>query len=99
MPVFEVKTSYCVYPNVVERGVAKRVRDYLPRRLSKLFLLTTEDVWRLHGPAIQAQLDQLPFHVLFFPGGESNKRLAVLEDLAEQMSDAGADRNSLVIGF
>jgi 3-dehydroquinate synthase len=37
--------------------------------------------------------------VLFFPGGEPNKRLAQVEALAEQMVEAGADRSSIVIAF
>jgi 3-dehydroquinate synthase len=37
--------------------------------------------------------------VLYFPGGEANKRLSAVESLAEQMVERGADRTSLVIGF
>ena len=37
--------------------------------------------------------------VLFFPGGESRKRLAEVETLAEHMIAAGADRSSVVIAF
>lgn len=37
--------------------------------------------------------------VLFFPGGEQNKRLAVVEELAEQLVKGGADRTSILIGF
>ncbi len=51
----------------------------------------------LHGAAIRAALPHA--EVLFFPGGEANKRLSVLETLAEQMVERGADRTSVVIGF
>src|SRR6185503_18749489 len=37
--------------------------------------------------------------VLFFPGGEPNKRLSQLEALAEQMMAAGGDRSSVVVAF
>ena len=37
--------------------------------------------------------------VLFFPGGEANKRFAQVETLAEQMLERGADRSSVMIGF
>src|SRR6185312_6462149 len=37
--------------------------------------------------------------VLFFPGGEPNKRLSQLEALAEQMIAAGGDRSSIIIAF
>ncbi|MFL6451041.1 MAG: 3-dehydroquinate synthase [Bryobacteraceae bacterium] len=99
MPVFEVKTSHCSYPNVIQRGVSGRIRDYLPQRHGKLFVLTTNDVWQLHGSAISNHFQPGEFEVLRFEGGESNKRLANLERLAEQMSERGADRTSIVIGF
>lgn len=37
--------------------------------------------------------------MLFFPGGEKNKRMAAVEALAEQMIAAGGDRSSVVIAF
>src|SRR3954447_11376421 len=99
MPVFDVKTSHCSYANVIERGVSGRIREYLPERCGKLFVLTTDDVWRLHGNVISSQFRPGEFDVLRFEGGESNKRLANLERLAEEMSERGADRTSIVIGF
>src|SRR3954451_23209609 len=99
MPVYEVRTSHCSYPNVIERGASGRIREYLPQRHGKLFVLTTDDVWRLHGHVISTQFQQDEYEVLRFEGGESNKRLANLERLAEAMSEAGADRTSVVIGF
>jgi 3-dehydroquinate synthase len=99
MPVFEVKTSHCSYPNAIERGVSGRVRDYLPQRHGKIFVLTTDDVWRLHGEVIQNQFQPGDFEVLRFEGGENNKRMASLERLAEEMSEKGADRTSVVVGF
>src|SRR6478609_2431362 len=99
MPVFEVKTSHCSYPNAIERGVSGRIRDYLPPRHGKLFILTTSDVWRLHGDLIRAQFQPGEFEVLHFEGGENNKRMASLERLAEEMSEKGADRTSVVVGF
>src|SRR3954451_25359833 len=99
MPVYEVRTSHCSYPNVIERGSSGRIRDYLPRKHGKLFVLTTDDVWRLHGDLISRQFEPGQFEVLRFEGGENNKRLASLERLAEEMSERGADRTSIVIGF
>ncbi len=99
MPAFEVQTSQRVYSNVVERGILRCVREFVPANAGKLFLVTTQDVWRLHGSTVQAQFEDESLTVLFFPGGEPNKRLAALEQLAEEMSERGADRKSLVIGF
>jgi 3-dehydroquinate synthase len=99
MPVFEVKTSHCTYPNVIERGASGRIRQYLPEKHGKLFVLTTDDVWRLHGEVMRRQFQPHEFEILRFEGGENNKRLASLERLAEEMSERGADRTSIVIGF
>src|SRR4051812_37183692 len=99
MPTFLVETPHCVYPNVVERGVIKRIQDFLPKRSGKIFLLTTEDVWRLHGRTLEEHFGGRELQALFFQGGEVNKRLADVERLAELMSNGGADRTSLLIGF
>jgi 3-dehydroquinate synthase len=97
MPTFRVETGHYTYDSVVERGILDRIRDYVPAKAGKVFLVTTEDVWKLHGATVN---DQLPgVNVLFFSGGESNKRLAALEVLAEHMVERGADRTSIVIGF
>lgn len=92
MPGFEVKTADYTYSAIVERGILRRIGEFVPPRAGNIFVLTTEDVWRLHGWNSDAR-------ILFFPGGEANKRLAVLERLAEEMLAAGADRTSILIAF
>lgn len=58
-------------------------------------MVSEKHVWELYGAPVASVL---PSHeVLFFPGGEVNKRLASLEALAEQMVARGADRSSVVI--
>jgi 3-dehydroquinate synthase len=98
MPRLEVKTAHHAYACIVERGILRRIREFVPENASKLFLVTTEDVWRPYGGAIERQLNR-EHHVLFFRGGEAYKRLAAVEELAEQMVSRGADRLSIVIGF
>jgi 3-dehydroquinate synthase len=99
MAVFEVRTPQHTYSNVVERGVSGRISEFIPERAGKVFLVTTKDVWDLHGNRIQAQFAPDKLNVLFFPGGEVNKRLSSVEALAEQMVSLGADRTSAVMGF
>ncbi len=99
MPVFQVKTAHHNYQNVVERGILACFSQFMPADAGKLFIVTTEDVWRLHGHTIRAQFKPERMTTLFFPGGEVNKRLAALEQLAEKMVEHGADRSSVVIGF
>jgi 3-dehydroquinate synthase len=99
MLAFEVRTPHHAYTNVVERGVLARTSEFLSPSLGKLFVVTTRDVWQLHGPVLESALTGRDINVLYFPGGESNKRLACVEELAEQMVSAGADRTSALIGF
>lgn len=95
MPSFRVETPQRTYDAIVERGCLRRVREFVPPRAGKVFVVTTQDVWRLHGAALGPNPDE----VLFFPGGESSKRLAEVEVLAEKMIAAGADRSSVMIAF
>ncbi len=99
MPSYEVTTPQRTYRAVVERDLLSRAGDYLPERVSKLFVLTTRDVWALHGDALLNGLKARSPRVLYFRGGEERKRLAEVELLAEEMVESGGDRSSLLLAF
>src|SRR3954454_9471422 len=99
MPAFEVRTPGHKYLNLVQRGALAQLPNFIPDGCGTIFVVTTRDVWELHGEKLRNQLAERNFHVLFFPGGEVNKRLAQVEALAEQLIENGADRSSLLIGF
>src|SRR4051794_28591780 len=99
VPTYQVQTARESYPCVVERGVLARIADHVPRRAGKIFIATTADVWQLYGESVSAGLAGCDFHVLFFPGGESTKRFEHVEELAEEMVAAGADRSSVMIAL
>ena len=101
MPSFLVRTATCEYPCVVERGALRRLAEHLPRKAGKIFVLTTEDVWRPHGKRITDALAAAgkAAEALYFPGGEERKRLSQVETLADEMLARGADRSSVVIAF
>ena len=84
---------------IVERGCLSRVGDFIPPRSGMVFVVTTADVFKLHGKTIHQGLGDRRHKVLFFPGGEPNKRLSQLEALAEQMIEAGGDRSSVIVAF
>jgi 3-dehydroquinate synthase len=99
MPQFEVATPQRTYAAVVERGGIARLRQFLPKPPGKLFVVTTADVWHLHGALLSAAIGDLPFEAVVFAGGEPNKRISRVERMAEEMADRGADRTSIVIAF
>jgi 3-dehydroquinate synthase len=84
---------------VVERGVLKHTGEYIPAGASKVFIVTTRDVWQFHCSLLASGLAGRSHEILMFPGGEEYKRLSSVEALAEQMVQRGGDRSSLVIAF
>jgi 3-dehydroquinate synthase len=95
MPSFRVETPQRAYDAIVERGALRRVVEFLPARVGKIFVVTMEDVWKLHGRAIA----DCASDVLFLSPGETHKRLSEVEALAERMIASGGDRSSLVIAL
>jgi 3-dehydroquinate synthase len=99
MPTYQVETPQRRYGAIVERGVIGRAAQFIPPKTGKIFVVTTEDVWRHAGAQLAAGLAGVPYDMLNLPGGEDQKRLGHVEQLAEEMVQLGADRSSMVIAF
>jgi 3-dehydroquinate synthase len=99
MPSYVVETPQRIYPALVERGVLSKAAAFIPEKAGRVFVISTQDVWDLHGATVTKGLGQRSFELLLFPGGEPRKRLAQVESLAEQMACAGADRSSVIVAF
>ena len=99
MPSYRVETPQRCYSAIVERGAIGHLARHIPPKTGKVFVVTTEDVWRHAGGALEAGLAGVNHEVLYLPGGEDQKRLAPLERLAEDMLQLGGDRSSMVIAF
>jgi 3-dehydroquinate synthase len=99
MASYSVKTGRGRYAVIVERGLLAGLARHLPPERGKLFVVSTEDVWRHQGAALAAGLASVAYERIFLPGGEERKRLAPLEAAAEEMARLGGDRTSLAIGF
>jgi 3-dehydroquinate synthase len=97
MPQFEVATPQRKYLAIVERGAIERLAELIPAGTGRIFAISTRDVWKLYGERVRGALGTRECEALFFSGGEDNKRLSHIEQLAEQMVDRGADRSSVVI--
>src|SRR6202046_5163421 len=97
MSRYEVVTPLCTYFAIVERGVIDRLSEFLPTAAGRIFAISTREVWGLSGARVRAGLGSRSCEVLFFDGGEDNKRLSHIERMAEQMVEQGADRSSLIL--
>lgn len=99
MPQYQVATPQQKYLAVIGRGSIARLSEFIPAGRGRIFVVTTRDVWDLHGDRVRSALEGRQPEILFFAGGEQNKRMAHIEALAEQMMEGGGDRSSLVIAF
>jgi len=99
MAKFRVDTPPVPYDIVVERGILARTAAYLPSKPGKVFVVSTDDVWHHQCAVLERGLSDIPHEVLFLPGGEEHKRIAPLEQLAEEMVRLGGDRASVVVAF
>jgi 3-dehydroquinate synthase len=97
MPSFGISTPQGNYSAVVERGLLEAAARYIPVGKGKIFVVTTDDVWHFVGPQLIRGLGGRAFERILLPGGEEHKRLAPLEQAAEDMVRLGGDRSSIVI--
>lgn len=102
VPVIPVHTPSASYDVTIASGLLRT----LSPRLNKLnqnkpfrpFVVTSPEIWALWGKQFLTSFKEAPT-VLFLPAGESHKRLSSVESLAQQLSTAGADRDSLLLAF
>jgi len=99
MPTFRVETPPAAYDVIVERGILARAASFVPSKAGKVFVVSTDDVWRHQCQRVEHGLAAAPHEVLFLPGGEDQKRLEPVERLAEEMVRLGGDRSSIVVAY
>ena len=77
------------------------LRQHLPARSTLIFVVTSANVRRHWGELLEQSLraEGLRYKVLEMNDGEPAKKLQTVEQLAEQMVAAGADRKSLLVAF
>ncbi len=64
------------------------------------FLITSPNIWKLWAEEVRSSFPEAQSPtVLFVPAGEKYKRMATVEALAEQLAEAGADRDALLLAF
>jgi 3-dehydroquinate synthase len=65
---------------------------------ARVFVITSPEIWRLWGGTLASGFAKTPT-VLSVPAGEEHKRLATVERLLEELAEAGADRDSVLLAF
>jgi 3-dehydroquinate synthase len=99
--IIAVRTASASYDVEIAAGllakVGERVGALLPAG-PRMFVVTSPEIWKLHGEAFLRGFAVAPT-VLEVAPGEEQKRLATVERLAEQMAEAGADRDSVLIAL
>ncbi len=104
MPSVRVRTPAVSYHVSLGRGLLRtlypRLRGLLGPRAARLFVVTSPEIWALWRDSflVSFPTDAQPT-VLLLPAGESHKRMAAVETLAQQLSAAGADRDSVLLAF
>jgi len=96
------KNSYDVLVGAgLLRHAGREVRGILPAPGTRVFVITSPNVRRHWGAQLEKSLQhaKVPYQILEMNDGEPAKRLQTVEQLAEQMVDAKADRKSLLVAF
>lgn len=104
MPVIPLKTPSASYDITIASGLLKTLASRLKKlkdgKPYRVFIVTSPEIWGLWGKQVLASFGkgEQPT-VLFIPAGESHKRMRTIESLAEQLAEAGADRDALLVAF
>jgi 3-dehydroquinate synthase len=99
-----VTTPQATYDVTIAPGLLRtlypRLRKLNSGKPPKTFVIASPEIWALWHKRFLASFpaDRQPT-ALFLPPGESHKRLATVESLAQQLALAGADRDSLLLAF
>lgn len=105
VPRIRVKLKQNGYDVIVNAGLLRRagreLRRVLPTKSSRVFVVTSPTVYHHWGGVLEVSLQQarVPYQIVQMNDGEPAKRLQSVEQLAEQMVDARADRKSLIVAF
>jgi len=102
--VIRLSTASAAYDILVGQGLLstlhKRLQKLAAGKPYRPFLITSPNIWKIWSTQVRASFPEAASPtVLFLPPGEKHKRLVAVESLAEQLAEAGADRDSLLIAF
>ena len=88
-------------PNLLPT-IAPRLDTLLNNALTtgkiKPIIITSPNIFQLHGEALTANFPHQP-PIIEIPPGEQHKRLSTLESILEQLAHHRADRDTILIAF
>ena len=102
--VISLATPSAAYDITIGRGLIETLHPRLVALAGgkpfRPVLITSPKIWKLWSKQVRSSFPEAQSPtVLFLPPGEQHKRLSSVELLAEQLAEAGADRNTLLIAF
>lgn len=68
-------------------------------KASRTAIVTDENVYTLHGKALETALGAYETHLIILPAGESQKSFEGLQTVLNKLFEAGFDRNDTIIAF
>jgi 3-dehydroquinate synthase len=102
VPAISVNTPSATYDVTIASNLLHtlhpRLKKLDPTKPFRPFVITAPEIWALWSKQFLTSFKESPT-VLFLPSGESHKRMSSVESLAQQLSTAGADRDSLLLAF
>ncbi len=104
--IIPVNTPSARYSVAIGHGllpeIGSRIDDLLSGKLrsreQRCFVVSSQEIWQRWGEALTSGFPK-QLTLLSVSSGEQHKRLATVERLAEEMAEAGADRDSVLIAF
>jgi 3-dehydroquinate synthase len=99
-----INTAPRAYEAIIEPGLLRSagtlLREVVPDA-KQIFCVTVGKVRRQHSPRLIESLKAAEFetHVVEMLDGERYKRLSTVDDLAEKLVKAGADRNAVILAL
>jgi len=97
MRKLHVTSKDFAYDVVIGAGVWRELRRL--RRYSSVFVLTERRLWKRWGKRFGWESGLADFAPLFVPTGERSKSLRMVEQVARQLGEGGADRRSLLVAL
>jgi 3-dehydroquinate synthase len=100
----DINTEQRSYEAIIEPGILRSAGALLREKIpsaKRVFCVSIAKVRRIYGPALAESMKAagLEYQVVEMPDGERYKRLSTVDDLAEKLVKAGADRNSVVVAL